>query len=133
MGRLLHTRNILLRPEMGRQPTKRGPIDRPARHGGLQHDPRPFGLGDAVEVVAKPIAIWIDRHHRTVAVLGLVVRLAVCAGWVTLPLAGCSACSRRRRALNVWLPDLRSWAAWGALCRRLAGFRHRPGAVPEPQ
>lgn len=66
----------------------------------------PLGLGDWVDVRAKPLARWIDartrrlpRRYRT-------------------RLAGCSACSRRRGRLNRLVPDIRSWRGWLKLLRR---------------
>lgn len=59
-----------------------GPV--PARSGGSA-----LGLGDVVARFAKPIAQVIDRVAGT--------KLA----------AGCGPCSRRRKRLNRWVPDLR--------------------------
>lgn len=75
-----------------------------------------WGLGDMVERVAKPIARWLDARHATDPALGLPVHWAVQARLVTLPLAGCSACSRRRRRLNAILPDLRFWRSLQPPC-----------------
>lgn len=49
---------------------------------------QPLGLGDAVELVAKPIARVLDR------VLGTRI-------------SGCGACAKRRRRLNALVPDVR--------------------------
>lgn len=46
------------------------------------------GLGDLVEKLARPIAKASDRLLGT-------------------KLSGCSACSKRRRKLNQWIPDLK--------------------------
>jgi hypothetical protein len=92
----------------------------PQRHGVY------CGLGSAVERLAKPIARWIDARHADDAVLDWLVRAAVVQGWVTLPLAGCAACSARRAWLDWLVPDVRSWAAWrGAVGRLQAGRKAR--------
>lgn len=66
-----------------------------------------LSLGDAVERVAKPIAKRVDS-------------LAADFGRPTA-LAGCSACSRRRRFLNQLVPDVASWRAWRGLFGRWRG------------
>jgi hypothetical protein len=113
MGQLLDHRLTIIRPHLsGRQA---GPVpskQRPGKRAGMVLDPVPAGLGDWVETWAKPIARWIDANHPLDPVIGLLVRLAVQAKLVTLPIAGCSACSRRRRLFNWLVPDLRSWTAW---------------------
>jgi len=103
------------------------PLAFPSRHG----------LGDWVETWAKPIARWIDarvlptpaliRSGRPVRrarppsdpALAWLVALFVTARLVTLPLAGCSACSKRRKLLNQLLPDICSRSAWHRLPGRL--------------
>lgn len=109
---------------------RREPVGMPPRPRSEQRRPgggRPgrvtiaLGLGDVVDRVAKPIARWVDgqtrrlpRRYRT-------------------RLAGCSACSRRRRWLNLLVPDVRRpelwWSAWR---RTLGGWRaaFRPAARP---
>lgn len=64
-----------------------------------------LGLGDWVESWAKPIAVEIDR---VMADFGRRTKLA-----------GCSACSKRRRYLNLVVPDLRSLSAWRTAHRRI--------------
>lgn len=87
--------------------------------------PALVGLGDWVDRRAKPVTRWLDARVLPVGgrsadpALAWLVGLAVRAGWVTLPLAGCSACSRRRQWLNRLLPDLRSPRAWLGLPARL--------------
>jgi hypothetical protein len=66
------------------------------------------GLGDAVERIAKPIARKIDEV--TADLLG--TRGAT-------RLAGCSACSRRRKWLNAVLRDARAWRGWATALRRI--------------
>ncbi len=140
MGRLIHRRRILLRPELsGRVGGDAAPAKRPGRHAGVQLDLRPLGLGDWVETWAKPIARWIDARilPRPAVVrsgqvsparppawprLAWLVGLAVRAGWVGLPLAGCSQCSARRRLLNSWVPDVRERRAWRRLFGRFLGW-----------
>lgn len=51
------------------------------------HAVRPFGLGDAVAVVAEPIARALDATIGT-------------------KLVGCGGCARRRDALNRLVPEL---------------------------
>lgn len=71
----------------------------------------PFGMGDAVERVAKPIARWLDEESAKLA-----------ADWRRpwhTKLAGCSACSWRRRMLNFLVPEVRSWPAWRAAWGKL--------------
>lgn len=86
---------------------------------GLGGQAGSHGLGDIAARLAEPIARWIDARHAADPALDLAVQAAVRRGWVTLPLAGCSACSARRRRLNALLPDVRSRAAWRALAKRL--------------
>lgn len=112
MGRLISHRRIIVRPELSGSPRYEAPKQRPGRRAGMVLDPRPAGLGDWVETWAKPIARWIDARHPVDPALAYVVQLAVRAGLVTLPIAGCSACSRRRRFLNEIVPILGSWIAW---------------------
>jgi len=122
MGHLLSRRTRIVRPDLA------GPVpgaSRPAGRKAVQIDPR--GLGDLVERLAKPIARWLDSlAHRPpgrrtppdpalAALLTPLLRTRL----LTLPLAGCSACSRRRRALNRILPDVHSWAEWWGVPRRL--------------
>lgn len=59
-----------------------------------------LGLGDLVYRVADPIARLIDRLTRS-----LPQRLRT-------HVAGCSACSRRRRGLNARAPDLLAPCRW---------------------
>lgn len=85
-----------------------------------------IGLGDLVWSFLHPIAAWLDRRRVLDPALGLALRLIARMGWASLPLATCPRCSKRRAWLNWLLPDLRSWACWQALFRRLAGPRQRP-------
>ena len=59
----------------------------PRRRWGPYGKCQPFGLGDAVAVVAEPIARFSD------AVLGT-------------KLVGCGGCAQRRAALNALVPDV---------------------------
>ncbi len=65
------------------------------------------GLGDLVDRIAKPIAKAIDE-----ATADFGARYAT-------NLAGCSACSKRRRFLNLVVPDVRAWRNWLAAPGRL--------------
>jgi hypothetical protein len=103
----------------GRLRKDRGAGRRSTGRGATGDARRCMGLGDAVERWAKPVARWIDARHPVDPVLGLAVWSAVRAGLVTLPLAGCSACSRRRRWLNRLVPDVGSWRAWAGAVQRL--------------
>lgn len=78
---------------------------RPAKAAHQERPAPELGLGDWVERWAKPLARWIDRMSRRLP-----------PRWWTR-LAGCSACSRRRRWLNLALPNVRSWRAWLAAAR----------------
>lgn len=95
----------------------------------------PQGLGDWVETWAKPIAKWIDRRRaKSPAVKILLAWVGIVAA--DKKLAGCSACSKRRRLFNAWVPNIRSWPAWLGLFRAAgrgvkALFRSRPTAVLE--
>lgn len=71
----------------------------------------PLGLGDAVERVAKPIALRHDALNAWGA-----RRLGLAEG---KKLAGCSACSWRRRMLNQIVPDVRSRGSWAGAWGRL--------------
>jgi len=137
MARVLSSRYIVIRPELS-QPIVVPTAAKPSRSVSYRIERR--GLGDLVEVFLKPAAVWIDsltlgRPGRVVLALGrrivhrpqrpadpalaFMVGLAVRAGLVTVPLSGCSACSRRRRWLNRLVPDWRSVRAWLAAPRRL--------------
>lgn len=73
--------------------------------------PPPLPLGDFIERYAQPIARFLDRTMGT-------------------HLAGCSACSRRRRYLNHLVPDIRSLSAWASAWRRLRPSRSVPSVHP---
>ena len=78
------------------------------------------GLGDWVEGWAKPIGCWLDR--RT-------------AKWkYKTALCGCSACSRRRRFLNIIVPNCRAYAGgWkGCFLRIVPAWYviYRPASAP---
>ena len=71
---------------------------------------RIIGLGDLVEIWAKPIGCFLDRQT---------------ANWpLKTRLCGCSACSRRRHFLNMLVPDYRSFAkGWKGIFKRLKSAR----------
>lgn len=76
----------------------------------------PVGLGDWVETWAKPIAKWIDRLRAKRPVVKTVLAWAGIVA-ADKKLAGCSACSNRRRLFNAWVPNIRSGRAWLGLFR----------------
>lgn len=47
-------------------------------------------------------------------------RLLLKSGLRSTRIDGCTACSRRRRLFNAWVPDVRSWRAWLTLYKPLA-------------
>lgn len=125
-------------------PALDGPVP-PADHPAWKLRP-PLGLGDWVEGWAKPIARKIDQATRSLhrwarrsakhtglkSTLGLYY---LRYGPAPTHIDGCSACSRRRRMFNYWLPDLASIRAWLGLPVRLARsvhtlFRRPAGPLP---
>lgn len=80
------------------------PAPPPASPAAPTPPPPPVGLGDLVERFAQPIARFLDRTIGT-------------------HLAGCTACSRRRRYLNHLVPDVHSLQTWATAWRRLRGPR----------
>lgn len=95
---ILRTRIITHRPDMDKEPARPPSPQFPVLRA-------PLPLGEWVETWAKPIAVWLDRVAKT-------------------KLAGCSACSRRRRLLNWVVPDMHSARSWfTAVTRLTAGWR----------
>lgn len=97
-------------------------------------------LGDWVEIWAKPIGCWLDRTTKRLPWQLVKIRIDRGRIYTTLPrprwqrlllacrlsasfrtqFCGCSACSKRRRFLNLLIPDMRSATCWIKLCRHPA-------------
>lgn len=135
MARLIARRFVILRPDLVAPPVEPQAKSRPGRPAGVQLELRTYGLGDWVEVWAKPIARWLDARRVRPGPIRWLVAGAVACRLVTVPLAGCSACSSRRRWLNQLLPHLASWHSWNTAPRRLwvlLSFKPRANARPTP-
>lgn len=101
----------------------------------------PKGLGDAVEMLAKPVGCFLDRWlgkaptwlikpqpfrssirfvPRARRGSALLEKFWPLPAFLRTRLCGCSACSRRRRFLNFLVPEVCSAAVWLRLFRHPA-------------
>jgi hypothetical protein len=110
----------ILDPTLTRRVPDEQNVHRPAPAGAMRPAAPPPGLGDLVERYAKPIAARLDR-------------------WTAhLPprfrthLNGCSACSLRRRFLNIVVPAYRSWPSWRRAPVRLVTAWRQVYSKPAP-
>lgn len=113
--------------------------------------PRP--LGDWVETWAKPIGCWLDRTTKRLPWQLAKIRIEKGRIYVTPPrpkwqrlllacrlpasfrtqFCGCSACSKRRRFLNLLVPDTASFHSWlTSFARLVPAYRqvYRPLQAP---
>jgi hypothetical protein len=97
MSIVLRRRLVIVNPALTRRPVKRAILKQPAPRKRARGHRR--GLGDWVESWAKPVAARLDR-------------LTAQWGRHRIKLAGCSACSLRKRFLSQVVPDMRDWRHW---------------------